>query len=130
MDRPSPHGRMMTTEWSFPRLNVPSAPAAKSRQWTKWALIALAVLTIVHPPTRSCDLWMVLTEDGTCANDFLFGVDCNGCNDVDDGIIITDMCRAGSYRECYFIVFVGRFLYDFESMEKGYVWSLWSTLGS
>lgn len=73
---------------------------------------------------------MVLTEDGTCANDFLFGVDCYGCNDVDNGITITDMCGAGSYREYYFIVFVGSLLHDFKSMEKDYVWSLWSTLRS
>src|SRR5277367_2910030 len=51
MDRPPPHGRMMTTEWSFPRLNLPTAPVNKTRPWTKWTLIILAVLTIVpsHP---------------------------------------------------------------------------------
>src|SRR5271169_3677347 len=127
MDRPSPHGRMMTTEWSFPRLNLPPSPKVKSRPWTKWALIALAVLTIVLFPSRSCGLFIVLMEDGTCADDFLFGFDRHGCNDVDDGIIITDMRGAGPYRECYLVVFVGSFLYDFKSMEKGYVWGLWST---
>ena len=50
MDRPPSHARMMTTEWSFPRLNLPPTPTAKSRPWTKWALIALAVLTIVSLP--------------------------------------------------------------------------------
>src|SRR5271154_3375529 len=50
MDRPPSHARMMTTEWSFPRLNLPPPPTAKSRPWTKWALIALTVLTMVSPP--------------------------------------------------------------------------------
>lgn len=69
---------------------------------------------------------LVLMEDGTRADDFLFGVACYGCNDVDDGTVIADMCRAGSYRECYLVVFVGSVVYDFKSMEKGRLWSLWS----
>ena len=68
-------------------------------------------------------------EDGTCADDILFGVDCYGCNDFDDGIVIAYMCGVGSYRECYFVVFMGCVVYDVDSMEKGYVWSLRGTCG-
>ena len=69
-------------------------------------------------------------EDGDCADDILFSVGCYGCNDFDDGIVITYMCGVGSYRECYLVVFMGCIEYDFESMEKDYVWSVWWTCGS
>ena len=74
-------------------------------------------------------LGIILMEDGTCTDDILFSVDCHGCHDIDDGIVIARMCGAGSYRECYLVVFMDC-ICDFQSMEKSNVWSLWSTCGS
>ena len=73
------HGRMLTTEWSFPRSTLPPQKTSKQQPWTRWTLIILGIVSIVVPPSV-----IGLIVAWTCTGYFLFSVDCNGLNDVDN----------------------------------------------
>jgi len=48
MDRSSStNGRTITTEWSFPRLNLPQSTDKKRRDWGQWITIVFGVISIV-----------------------------------------------------------------------------------
>ena len=40
--------RLMTSDWSFPRLNLPSTVPTKEGRWIKWSVVVLGILSIVH----------------------------------------------------------------------------------
>lgn len=108
----------ITTEWSFPRLNLPP-PTAKRKDGFRWVLIALGLGVFVV--ILGCGLMVV----GTCSCYILFGVIGNGIYWGCHAVVVFIVCYGEFCDDVGFVGVMGLCGCSFATVADERVVGLW-----
>lgn len=121
MDGSRAPSRMLSTDWSFPRLNLPSAPSRpKNQNPRRWIIILLASLSIVVPFIRT---WLM--KDWTCTCHLFSCPYSHGGPDNFDRIDVFGLGCCGDYWNSVSSRLMGTNFRFNNALEENMVYNLW-----